>query len=441
MSKPPSLDQLQLKLAAGPARPGQLIELLGISQPTLSRLIKAAGNSVVRVGAARSIQYALRDTGRGFVDVPVYRVAADGTLRRLGVLVPVRPDGFVMQQDDGKTLHSDGLPWWLMDMRPEGFLGRAWALRHGPGLGLPSRLVEWSDSHALRALIAVGHDVPGNVLLGDMAREHFLSAPDAQSVSRDDYPAFAAAAERGEQPGSSAGGEQPKFIAYAQNRHLIVKFTADGDNPIARRWRDLLLAEHHALESLRMAGVSAACSEVIDRAGRRFLEIERFDRVGRRGRRAVHSLTALDAEFVGNPRAPWPESVEALVRAGVASDEALATAALLYAFGTSIGNTDMHNGNLSFMAEHGRPYNLAPAYDMLPMACRPGSGGHLPDGIPPATLRPSVATSTWRQALGLATGFMDRVACDARFSTDFAPCVRALQRHLADMRAKVDRLG
>ena len=44
-------------------------------------------------------------------------------------------------------------------------------------------------------------------------------------------------------------------------------------------------------------------------------------------------------------------------------------------FGTLIGNSDMHSGNLSFVAERGRPYNLAPAYDMTPMALAPRTGG------------------------------------------------------------------
>lgn len=436
-----SVDELRLRLSAEPTTPRQLMHTLGISQPTLSRLINAAGDAVVRIGAARSIQYALRDGGRGFVDVPVYRVGADGTLHRLGDLVPVRPDGYVMQQDDGKTIHSAGLPWWLMDMRPEGFLGRAWAERYGAGLGLPSRLAEWSDSHALRALIAAGHDVPGNLILGDLTRERFLNAPAPLPASPDDYPALAAAAERGEQPGSSAGGEQPKFIAYTGERHVIVKFSTEDDNPVSGRWRDLLLAEHHALETLRAAGINAARSQVIDRAGRRFLEVERFDRVGMRGRRAIHSLSALDAEFVGNARAPWPEIVDVLSRTGVVASDASAHVALLYAFGTAIGNTDMHNGNLSFMAEHGRPYNVAPAYDMLPMALRPGSSGNLPDGVPRANLRPSVPSSTWHQALDLAEVFIDRLAGDARFSGDFSACLAALRQHLGDLRGKVERLS
>ncbi len=39
-----------------------------------------------------------------------------------------------------------------------------------------------------------------------------------------------------------------------------------------------------------------------------------------------------------------------------------------------IGNTDMHYGNLSFISSHGRPYHLAPAYDILPMGVRSQNG-------------------------------------------------------------------
>jgi hypothetical protein len=78
----------------------------------------------------------LRDTDRGFDDVPVFRVDAEGKLKEPDVLSPVRLDGFVFTQADGVQLHSDGLPWWLLDMRPQGYLGRAYATRHGAELGL-----------------------------------------------------------------------------------------------------------------------------------------------------------------------------------------------------------------------------------------------------------------------------------------------------------------
>lgn len=135
------------------------------------------GREIVRIGAARSIQYALRDATRGFAEVPVYRVSAEGKIRQLGILVPVRPDGFVMLQEDGATLHTEGLPWWIQDMRPNGFLGRAFAMSFAAELGLPVDINAWTDAHVLRALIQHGDDLVGNLLLGDIARANFIQAP------------------------------------------------------------------------------------------------------------------------------------------------------------------------------------------------------------------------------------------------------------------------
>ena len=450
-------DRIRLILTRGPAGARQILQNLGnISQPTLSRALAALGDEVVRWGAARSIQYALRDLGRGVGDVPVFRVGADGAVKPLGVLVPVRPDGFVMRQTDGVSLHSDSLPWWLLDMRPQGFLGRAYVAQHAQALGLPPSLSDWRDAHALRALMARGHDAVGNLLLGDGARDQFLHSPVpepiAQAQKGEYYARLAEAAARGDPPGSSAGGEQPKFTAYAQTtegpRHVLVKFSLpDGAaaNPITQRWRDLLLAEHHALQNLVTAGVPAARTEVVDHDGQRFLEVERFDRVGALGRRGVFSLAALEAEFVGDAPAPWPSLAARLASpgegAGLIDGASAQRAALLYAYGTLVGNTDMHNGNLSFTSEHGRPYTLAPAYDMLPMGFAPRASGALPTQIPPARLHASVDNATWHQALPLAEQFLARLQAETRFSAGFAPCIDHLSRHIQDARTRVARLG
>jgi hypothetical protein len=437
---PSPADHLRICLGQGPQTARQLVEKLKISQPTVSRAVAVLGDDIVRIESGRSIQYTLRDAGRGLGDIPVYRVATDGTIRRLGILVPVRPEGFVMRQDDGPTLYSASLPWWLLDMRPQGFLGRVYAERHAAALGLPPRLPEWTDTHMLRALLAHGHDVVGNLLLGDIARERFIDAPPPTPIDPADYPAQAEAAERGDVPGSSAGGEQPKFMAFT-DRHVLIKFSSAEDNPVARRWRDLLAAEHLAEQVLSDAAIPASRSRLLDIGGRRFLEVERFDRVGQFGRRAVHSLFSVEAEFVGDANSPWPVLAERLAADGIITAEAAAGAALLHAFGTLIGNTDMHNGNLSFLSEHGRPYQLAPAYDMLPMAFRPLSSGTLPDSLPAARLHPSVHADTWRQALGLADEFIRRMNADGRFSNNWKPCTDALARHVEDARAKIGRLG
>ena len=432
-------DRIRSLLAQGPAPSRQLIDYIGISQPTLSRAIAGMGTEIVRIGAARSIQYALRDTTRGFAEVPVYRISAEGQIRRLGMLLPVRPDGFVLLQDDGTSLHYDGLPWWVQDMRPAGFLGRAFAISFAAELGLPADINEWNDAHALRALIHHGDDLVGNLLLGDIARTHFIQAPPPVPVAETDYPAMADAVERGEVAGSSAGGEQPKFVAY-NGRHILVKFTARSDNAVTGRWRDLLLAEYLAGRVLTDAGLPAVESRIVDIGPRRFLEVERFDRVGPLGRRAVHSLTSLDSEFVGDAVSPWPVLAARLATAGVITSEAAEVATILYAFGALIGNTDMHNGNLSFVSEQGRPFEMAPAYDMLPMAFRPGMGGNLPDSLNSANLLPGITPSTWRQALELAEAFLVRMRAEGRFTEGWVPCVAALGRHVEDARQKIGRL-
>ena len=448
-------DRIRLLLASGPLGARQLVEKTGLSQPTLSRTITALGDEVVRIGAARSIQYTLRDAGRGLGAVPVYRVSAEGQLQRLGELVPVRPDGYVMCKTDGTTRHSDSLPWWLLDMRPQGFLGRAYAARHADALGLPRDLAEWNDSHMLRALLAHGHDAVGNLLLGDVARADFLAAaaptPIAWENKGEAYQRLAQAAARGDLPGSSAGGEQPKFTSLAQTpdgpRHMLVKFTLPDANPVTERWRDLLLAEYHALTTLRAAHdgggcvVSAARACVIDHAGQRFLELERFDRVGVTGRQGLVSLASVEAEWVGDASARWPTIATRLAQGGHITAEAATGAALLYAYGTLIGNTDMHHGNLSFLNQQGRPYALAPAYDMLPMAFAPRASGGLRDDLAPALLHPSVPNAIWAQALALASDFLSRLQADERWSARFAPCIASLSQHITAAGEQVARLG
>jgi len=442
-------ETIRLRLSSGPLSARQLIEKLGVSQPTLSRALIELGDEVVRIGAARSIQYALRDNVRGLPDISINRVSSEGQIRQFGMLIPVRPEGFVMRQEDGVTLHSDGLPWWLSDMRPQGYLGRAYAARYGAELGLPERLSDWTDTHALRAILVHGFDVVGNLLLGEIARSHFLAVrvpdPIMERQKGQEYARLALEASQGEIVGSSAGGEQPKFTAYAMTkdgpRHVIVKFSEVQESPVSERWRDLLLAEHLALETLNQSGVLAAKTQIVEQGRQRFLEVERFDRIGELGRCAVISLAALDAEFIGLGAGGWPLMARRLAAIGEICSEAAEVAALLWAFGTLIGNSDMHSGNLAFVSEHGRPYSIAPAYDMTPMAFAPRSGGGLPDTISDATIHASVNNETWLQAEELAQKFLSRVMSATGFSPRFRPCIVAMELRIKTARAKIERLG
>ncbi|AEG01705.1 type II toxin-antitoxin system HipA family toxin YjjJ [Methylomonas methanica] len=444
----PHADAIRRQLSANPLSAAQLRGNLGISQPTMSRAMTELGDEIVRFGAARSIHYTLRDTRRRLPDISIYRVNAEGLIRKLGTLIPVCPDGFVLRQEDGVTLHSDGLPWWLCDMRPQGYLGRAYAARYAAELNLPDRLKDWTDTHALRALLVHGHDVVGNILLGENAKDRFLATPIPEPISISqkaaEYARLALEAARGETPGSSAGGEQPKFTAYALtpdgDRHVIVKFSELEDGPVSERWRDLLLAEHLALETLREDSIPAAKTQIINHGDQRFLEIERFDRIGSLGRRALHSLAALDAEFAGKGTGGWPVITRILADERQVHPDAADGSNILWAFGTLIGNSDMHTGNLSFISEHGRPYSIAPAYDMTPMAFAPRTGGGLPDSLSEAVIIGSISNETWRRAASLASTFLARVMESKVFSQRFEPCIASLERHIETARAKIDRL-
>ncbi len=423
-------------LGQGPMTARQLVEKTAISQPTVSRALTGLRDEVLRIGSGSSIRYALRDTARGFASVPIFRVSDQGTIRELGTLIPARPDGFVMVQADGVTRHSDGLPWWLFDMRPQGYLGRAYASTYAAALGLPENPEHWSDTEVVKALTAHGHDAIGNLLIGELARDRFLAMPAPIPADRATaYPELARSVSAGEVPGSSAGGEQPKFCAYTERGHVLIKFSAPDDNPVSERWRDLLLAEHLALSVL---GIE---TQIFDFGGQRFLEVPRFDRVGELGRVGVFSLRALDAEFIGEGSAPWPLLVRRLVAERHVHEDAIAGASLFWAFGTLIGNTDMHPGNLSFISHHGRPYQLAPAYDVLPMGFAPRNSGAIVDRLPSASLTASVDGETWREGLRLAEIFFAMIRdCDG-FSDRFLPCIEAIRQHIDEAATRIARLG
>lgn len=442
-------DLIRQQLAIGGSTPSQLIDLIKLSQPSLSRALRQLGPELIRVGAARSIQYFLRDSSRDLPDLSIHRVDQNGVMEHLGQLVPVRPDGFITIPVDGKATHSEGLPWWLHDMRPQGYLGRAYAMKYAHMLGVPASLNDWSDTHALRAMLLHGHDLVGNLLVGNIARDRFVQSTTNEPVSTDQkqqhYTALAQQAANGEPAGSSAGGEQPKFTAYAKTsngpRHVIVKFSEIASGPVTERWRDLLLAEHLALVTLREAGISAARSHVIDSETQRFLEVERFDRVGEAGRRGIHSLAALDAAFIGSGNGSWPIVTRALANEGRIDAEAAAGAELLWAFGTLIGNTDMHLGNLSFIDEQGPPYSLAPAYDMTPMGFRPRSSGGLSNSLSTPALSAAVSPRGWQQAFVLAEAYFERIRHHQQFSARFEPCMTALRAHLDNAQRMLRRLA
>lgn len=444
----PHASAIRLQLSLAPQSGTQLAKKLGLSQPTVARALKSISKELIQSGDKKSSKYHLVDLSRGFESFPVFKINALGQIIEYGELTPVRPDGFVFKSIQGEKSFTEGIPWWLYDMRPQGFLGRAYAMRWGNQLGLPQSLKDWSDSHSVHAMLLNGHDSIGHWVLGANCKNQVLNAPDAHLIKESDKPKaylkLTVEAMNGDAPGSSAGGEQPKFTAYSETEegpsHVLVKFTELQDNPNSQRWRDLLLAEHLALQTLRVAGHQSAKSKIYDFKTQRFLEIERFDRQGALGRIGVVSLEALDAEFVGLASEPWPVIAKLLSKQKLITQQDAQQVGLLWAFGNLIGNCDMHNGNLSFLLKEGPPYSLAPCYDMTPMSFAPSSAGRLPQTIREVNLHNAISHSLWKEAMALSDRYFSLLK-KHEFSKEFEPCLLSIQEHLHRMKNVIDRLA
>jgi hypothetical protein len=160
---------------------------------------------------------------------------------------------------------------------PSGFLGGHFAAIHAD-LRLPPRLADWSDHHILSAMARRGEDLPSNLIVGD---ESFARWQELESVPRthSDYPALAEATIAGHPPGSSAGGERPKFGVLVDERHVLVTFAARGGaaDVVARRWCDLLTLEALALQVVCSRGISVARTNVVETPSAPLVFSDRLD--------------------------------------------------------------------------------------------------------------------------------------------------------------------
>jgi hypothetical protein len=428
---------LEAALQRGPQPSVALQKQLGVSQPTLSRLLDRYRVNIATLGKARATRYALYRQIRDLApDLPVHRVSRSGEAERIGTLLTIVPERY--WYDDIEHLKASAehrsIPWFATDMRPQGYLGRFFPKMH-EDLGLPDRVTDWSEDQSLYAIARRGEDVVGNLLIGTESLARWLARrgepawiPSTHRLNH--YRRLANEAVAGGIPGSSAGGEHPKFTALIGNsladaHHTIVKFST------SPRWSDLLLAEHLASVTLRASNHPSAVTEFFQDETRSYLEVVRFDRVGLRGRLGLVSLGAMDDQFVGDRRG-WSESASALLRARLIDEPDAREMRFLSAFGSLIANTDMHFGNISFLTEGYMSFRLAPAYDMLPMLYAP-----LQDEVPtrdfvPPNPRPGHADQ-WLAALPVAQDFWQRLSRDHRASEEF----RAIGSENAERIAKL----
>jgi hypothetical protein len=196
---------------------------------------------------------------------------------------------------------------------------------------------------------------------------------------------------------------------------MLVKFAARGGTAdlVARRWCDLLILEGLALGVVALHGIATARTTVVETPSYWFLESERFDRVGVRGRLAVLSLAAIHDDLADS----WARAAASLRDAGRLTDEDARRLRWLDAFGALIGNTDRHQYNILFFTADSRP-RLAPAFDQVSMLYAPAADGQVPLRVFTMPNATADTLDVWDDARSAASQFWGQASDDARLSDD-----------------------
>lgn len=412
---------------SGPLKAKNLCEILKISQATFSRLITQG--SLLRIGRGPQTLYAChRQGGWGNPEVPIFLIDEQGRLAQVATLHPISPQGFYLESHT-ETLSTrvyEHLPYFFEDLRPSGFLGRLVPPLY-PNLGFPNDITIWSDDHCLVYLARCGWDLIGNFIIGEKSYDDYLinlkerlNVVD-ESCREEHYPHMAELVLSHGIPGSSAAGEQPKFLSICKTKAgllpVFVKFSPPVVDAISRRVADLLICEHIAHEVLRKYGRMAPRSCLIRGGNRLFLEMERFDRNRSGGRLGITSLRALDLEFVGQ-LSSWSETAKALLQKKIIDQATYQTVIWLEVFGKLIGNSDRHHGNLSFFCSGEKIIGLTPVYDMLPMMYAPQQNQLVIRPFDPASPK-FYEIPVWNDALSAACDFWSHVQSHPQISEVF----------------------
>lgn len=375
--EPASTQEIARLLSQGPQSAAQLMAALGVSQPTLSRTIHRLAQTVTmfRVRGERTPKYALlRQLPQGLNPRQrIYRLQSGGSLVPFAD-VEFLSGGATLERIGAVNTLYEGLPPYMRFAAPSGFLGRQQARDAAQGQHFPESLKDWGDEHVVAYLFSRGVNLPGNLVFGDTSLQMEMDlrgvAPTRDADRAAHYLARATTLKEAAY-GSSAGGEQPKFLGMTEGAgHVIVKF-ARADS----RMGALLPLEHLALRSLREVGVPSSVTQLLISGDYVFLEVQRFDRVGRSGRVGMLSAGAVDDEFFGM-RDTWSEFAARCKQARYLSAEDARYVDTMAAFSELIGNTDRHFENISVLIdEDGEYQGIAPAYDILPMRYASIGGG------------------------------------------------------------------
>lgn len=396
-------------LQSGPRASRALTAALGVSQPTLSRTIhsdplrltsfRVAGNRTPLYALLRQLPGALPARQR------IHRIGRTGSIE-LFAEVEFLSGGATLERIGNKARLYDGLPPYMAFAAPSGFLGRQLARLVATEMRFPESIKDWGDDQRIAYLFTRGMNLSGNLVYGDiplhLEMEFRKLKPIARARKLGHYVEMATLL-KGSAYGSSAGGEQPKFLSFTEDSgHVIVKFAKKGS-----RMGQLLPLEHLALGTLAEIGVPAAQTQLLVSTDYVFLEVQRFDRVGPHGRVGMLSAGSVDDEFFGL-RDTWSEFAARCEKAKYLSSTDARHIDVMAAFSELIGNGDRHLENISLLIdEHGEYQSVAPAYDILPMNYAPIGSGVDPDWNP---ISPKVGTigarpEVWALAAEAATRF------------------------------------
>ncbi|MFH1811883.1 MAG: type II toxin-antitoxin system HipA family toxin YjjJ [Pseudomonadota bacterium] len=429
-------DLLSFLAGREPVASLEIQHALGVSQATASRLITQAGEQVLRLGRGRTTRYAaVLDLHGAGMAVPLFSVDRRGVATELGELRRLGGGQYLLEGQDlpswllgheGTGLYPS-LPYFLDELRPSGFVGRLKARALSAEWDFPQDPRTWAEQHVVQYLVRRGHDEPGNLILGRAAVDVAQRSDGTAVTDRElEYPLLAGKVLGDQLVGSSAAGEQPKFLVWLKDTgHVIVKFSPAGSGDEARRWRDLLRAEALAQHALQVQGIPAATATIHEHEGRVFLESPRFDRQGKRGRLPSLSLASVDAEFAGVGLG-WSRTAAAIHQRGLLDEASLDQISWAELFGTWTGNSDMHLGNVS-LRPAAEGFTLAPLYDMLPMSLAPNRG-ELPSPSFTPPLRPARRSEQWDATGKAAEGYWRELADDASLDQSL--------RRQAEMRAE-----
>lgn len=438
------LSELERLLRAGPRNAAELMAHLGVAQPTLSRAVHAHPDVLpgFRIRGERTPMYALlrKLPGGLAAQQRIYRISRGGVIEPFARVAFLSGGATLEITDAGATLY-EGLPPYMAFSSPSGFLGQQIAGDVAAQLQLPLNLKDWGDDHRIAYLFTHGFNLAGNLVYGEapVQREvEFRNAPATPAAQKLEHYVAMANRSRDAAYGSSAGGEQPKFLALAEDTgHVIVKFAREGS-----RMAELLPMEHAALRALEAVDVPAAQTTPLRAGGYVFLEVQRFDRIGRHGRVGMLSCGAIDDEFFGR-RDTWSEFASRAEAARYLSAHDARNIDVMAAFGELIGNTDRHFENISMLIGDDREYaGLAPAYDILPMRYASIGAGLDPELNPvtPALGTIGAQPEVWTRAAAAAISFWTAVEQGNLPLPPPAPFRRLATRNLAVVRAFMEPL-